>query len=190
MKTWKLSLALWSAVVTGASLPSAIAIASPVETQAEHAIPRFFEVDRTFYRGGQPALEDLVYLQRLGIRTVINLIAEPVSAITEEGEQVERLGMRYLSFPMHQFKGPSSETLQAVYAEMRRPSNQPVFIHCKKGKDRTGMMVGLYRIHEHGWIPEVAYAEMREFGFNPALFGLTWNFWKHASPSKLPNAED
>ncbi len=185
-----LTLTFLLALSSGLAPAPAWANPSDANTLAEHSIPRFFEVDRFLYRGGQPSLEDLLYLQKSGIRTVINMIADPISAITDEGEQVERLGMKYLSFPIHEFKGPSEETLQAIYAEMRRPSNQPVFIHCKKGKDRTGMMVGLYRVHEHGWAPEVAYAEMQEFGFNPLLFGLTWNFWKHVGRSKLPNAEE
>ena len=45
------------------------------------------------------------------------------------------------------------------------PQRQPVFIHCKRGKDRTGTMVALYRIEVNGWSNAEAIAEMDAFGY-------------------------
>ncbi len=46
------------------------------------------------------------------------------------------------------------------------PANQPVFVHCKYGADRTGTAVATYRIVCQGWTKEEAIAEMRSGGFN------------------------
>ena len=46
------------------------------------------------------------------------------------------------------------------------PARRPLFIHCARGKDRTGMMAGLYRIEAQGWEPVAAVEEMRFFGYH------------------------
>ena len=44
------------------------------------------------------------------------------------------------------------------------PANQPVFIHCAHGCDRTGVMAAVYRMEVEGWAPGEALEEMRAFG--------------------------
>ena len=60
------------------------------------------------------------------------------------------------------------QALSIIYDE----SNYPIFIHCTKGADRTGMIVAMYRIDKEGWTVNQALSEMRhyhnalfEFGF-------------------------
>jgi protein-tyrosine phosphatase len=50
-----------------------------------------------------------------------------------------------------------------------------VLVHCTHGQDRTGLVVGIYRL-AHGWTKDAAYAEMLQYGFHPELLGLreTW----------------
>jgi protein tyrosine/serine phosphatase len=47
------------------------------------------------------------------------------------------------------------------------PANQPVFVHCWQGSDRTGMMVLSYRVSQQGWTVEDAIKELPNFGFHP-----------------------
>ena len=42
----------------------------------------------------------------------------------------------------------------------------PVFIHCRRGEDRTGVMTAIYRVAKQGWQPERAYAEARLLGLS------------------------
>jgi protein tyrosine/serine phosphatase len=44
------------------------------------------------------------------------------------------------------------------------PKNQPVFIHCEHGKDRTGLIVALYRVFYQGWPKAKAHNEMIALG--------------------------
>jgi protein tyrosine/serine phosphatase len=45
------------------------------------------------------------------------------------------------------------------------PARRPVFVHCKHGADRTGMMVAFYRIVRQGWTKKQAIREMVHGGF-------------------------
>ena len=38
--------------------------------------------------------------------------------------------------------------------------NHPIFVHCRHGADRTGMMSALYRIKHDGWSKQEAIDEM------------------------------
>lgn len=51
-----------------------------------------------------------------------------------------------------------------------------VFIHCEHGEDRTGLVVGCFRLSQ-GWTKDDAYAEMLAHYFHPLLQGLQgrWN---------------
>ena len=58
----------------------------------------------------------------------------------------------------------------AIFAQflktLRENSNQKVFVHCRLGEDRTGMMVAAYRMADEGWTADEAMAEMQKFGFS------------------------
>lgn len=41
------------------------------------------------------------------------------------------------------------------------------FFHCKRGKERTGMVAAAWRIRMQGWSVKKAIAEMRSMGFSP-----------------------
>jgi protein-tyrosine phosphatase len=47
-------------------------------------------------------------------------------------------------------------------------SGKKVFVHCRLGDDRTGMMTAAYRIAEEGWTAHEAMEEMKAFGFSRA----------------------
>jgi tyrosine-protein phosphatase SIW14 len=44
------------------------------------------------------------------------------------------------------------------------PEYQPVFVHCQAGKDRTGLVVAVYRILVDGWSVDDAISERKTFG--------------------------
>ena len=52
-------------------------------------------------------------------------------------------------------------------------------VHCGRGQDRSGLIVGCYRVWKQGWKKEDAYAEMLLHGFHPELLGLML-FWEWA----------
>ena len=49
--------------------------------------------------------------------------------------------------------------------------NQPVYVHCKGGRHRTGGMTAIYRIAHDGWTADQAFKEMQEYDFDNGIFG-------------------
>lgn len=113
------------------------------------------------YRGAQPEAAGYATLQKMGIRTVINLR----TTLTEK-QEVEAVGMRSIEVPLNILQDPDPEKIRKVVALMADPANQPVFVHCRQGQDRTGAVVAVYRMEREGWAMPFAAAEMQAFGFN------------------------
>ena len=125
------------------------------------SIPEFGEVTPTFYRGGQPKEQGFEMLAKMGIQIVVDLRGDRKS----EREEVTRLGMQYV--PMHwQCSFPQDKIFARFITLIRTDPRKKIFVHCRVGDDRTGMMVAAYRIAEQGWSAERAENEMIDFGFN------------------------
>ncbi len=85
--------------------------------------------------------------------------------LSAEKDDVEALGMRYVHLPWSTMHDPPAEHVKAFLSLFRESPNQTVFVHCKAGVDRTGVMVAAYRIAVEHWRPDQAVAEMNAFHF-------------------------
>jgi protein-tyrosine phosphatase len=92
------------------------------------------------------------------VRTVLNLRGDDEHA-RAEGREARALGLRYFNVPISRAGRPSRERIEELMALVDAPENQPVFVHCKRGADRTGAFVAAYRITHDGWTGERALAE-------------------------------
>lgn len=54
------------------------------------------------------------------------------------------------------------------------------YVHCRHGRDRTGLVVGCYRMWIDGWSEATAAREMDAMGFRWSIPGLN-AFWKSAN---------
>lgn len=113
------------------------------------------------YRGAQPQPDGYATLKKLGIRTVIDLRTSE-----SEKAQVEAAGMQAIAVPIEMTRDGLREKVDRVVALMADPANQPVYVHCRHGQDRTGIVVAAYRLTVDGWGLKDAEAEMQSFGFN------------------------
>lgn len=129
-------------------------------------IPNLEQVNATLYRGGQPTPQGFRELQSLGIRTVISLKG-PSEELAEEKALVRELGLGFYSLPMSVYLRPDDTTVLRFLEIVLTPSNQPIFVHCESGRDRTGAMIALYRVVVDGWSPKPAYTEAKQLGFWP-----------------------
>lgn len=156
---------------------------TPTSVRAEEAataapIERFQRVDDRLYRGAQPGEQGFRFLQSLGIRTIINLREEQDADRTREQQLVESLGMRYVNLPVKdgsfftRSRRIPEATIQAFFDLVDTTDAGPVFVHCRRGADRTGAIVGFYRIARNGWSAERAYGEAREIGMRSWYTGL------------------
>lgn len=113
------------------------------------------------FRGAQPGKDGYATLKAMGIRTVIDM-----RTTESEKAQVEGAGMRAIAIPIEMTRNGLKEKVDRVVALMADPANQPVYVHCRHGQDRTGIVVAAYRMKLQGWRLADAEAEMQAFGFN------------------------
>lgn len=151
-----------------------------ISTQAHAEIVRFMQVSPGVYRGGQPRTSaDYQKLKNLGVKTLLNLRHfDKIAA--KEFDDLKGTGMDLIHIPMMPVKYPNNHDVKHALKVLTDPHYAPVFIHCKDGKDRTGMVMALYRIHVQGWSPQAAYEEMIEIGFWKPLIMLKKYFWNHS----------
>lgn len=128
-------------------------------------VPNLHRVSDVYYRGAQPTAEGLAELRKLGVKTVVSL-----RGFASERSMAERAGLHYEHIRFKTWH-PEMEDVRRFLAIVTDPANQPVFVHCQHGADRTGMMTAIYRIVAGGWNKEDAVAEMRDGGFG---FHAVW----------------
>ena len=124
-------------------------------------IPDFGEITPTLYRGGQPKENGFEALARIGVQIVVDLRGDR----DKEREEVTRLGMQYVSMSW-QCSFPKDRIFADFLTLIRANPGKKIFVHCRVGDDRTGMMVAAYRMAEQGWSAVRAMKEMGSFGFS------------------------
>jgi protein tyrosine/serine phosphatase len=129
-------------------------------------IGNFGQVNASFYRGEQPEGRDYAALATLGVKTVIDLQRDFDAA---EQRLVERAGMKFVRIPMTTSDRPADADVERFLALVNDPANQPVYVHCKGGRHRTGVMTAAYRMTHDGWSAEQAYEEMKDYKFKMPL---------------------
>lgn len=125
-------------------------------------VPNFHQVNEHVYRGGQPSKDGWNSLARLGIKTVIDLREE--HADNWEAGAVAAAGMRYVNIPMNGFVAPPNEKVAQALALLNSTDNGAVFVHCRRGADRTGTVIACYRIAHDQWDNEKALQEAKSYG--------------------------
>jgi len=157
-------------IVSSLALTLVISLASskaaPQQSGAYPELPNFHRVNEKLYRGAQPKRGEQAKLAQLGIKTIVNLRAEEGSARSEEIE-ARAAGLRFFNVPMRRTGRPSDADVERTLAILAAPENQPVFVHCQHGADRTGVIIAIYRITQEGWTSERAKAEANQHGMHP-----------------------
>ena len=142
-----------------------------------HGIENLFAVEQDIFRGGDPTPEGWAWLKGEGVKVVIKLNTQcegTDSVAVASGLIVHR-------FPINWFYQtiwhPRQRLLHAAVALMQPHS----FVHCEHGEDRTGLVVGCYRL-SCGWTKEDAWAEMIGHRFHIGLQGLV-RAWERQVPA-------
>ena len=122
-------------------------------------VPNLHKVSDDLYRGAQPNNEGMKQLEKLGIKTIINL-----RSIHSDRDEIKNTGLSYHHIHMTTWN-PEKEDIVKFLKIITDSNNTPVFVHCQYGSDRTGMMCAIYRIVVEGWNKNEATEEMTKGGF-------------------------
>ena len=154
----------------------------------------FHQVDAQLYRGGRPRSSAYPKLVGIGVRTIINL-EEPEFAM-EEKAAIDQLNsglpsdrqIQFVSFPITPAEideeGVSDGRLRELFGEIQA-SGKPIFLHCYHGKDRTGMVVALYRLLLNQKSATDAYDEAYHYQFSRKDHGLSRTLDRYKSAKRL-----
>jgi protein tyrosine/serine phosphatase len=129
------------------------------EPVALEGVPNLHRVAENLYRSAQPTPQGMKNLERLGIKTVINLrvFHSDRDALAGTSLRLEEVGVFTWDI--------DDADVVRVLRLASDSRNGPYLIHCQHGADRTGVVVALYRMLLQRWPREAALAELEEGGF-------------------------
>lgn len=192
------ALALWSAYLISIGASAADSPSSATTTKAVKAkedLPNFHQVHPYLYRGGEPSKEGLRKIKEMGITTIFDL-RNPGEKAYDEKEAAKEMGIRYISMPMNS-KAPTAKQIKRLVDEIdkakgsvveltdsgqaekiakqeaQKTTKDAIFVHCAHGSDRTGCMIGIWRVMRDGYDYDTAYKEMRKYWFTPKFTNLS-----------------
>ena len=122
-------------------------------------LSNFYLVTTNLYRGAQPNAKGMAELKTMGIRTVVNL--RSYHSDTDELRGLDFKPARIKMQPWH----TDEEDVVAFLKVAVDTNNYPIFVHCQRGADRTGLACAMYRIVMCGWTKADAIEEMTDGGF-------------------------
>lgn len=145
-----------------------LAVAAAVWHQNTRLPKRFAAVVAgRLYRSGSVSPVQLDHLRReYDIRRVICLLASDAEVTQSERQAAQQLGIEWHNVPL---AGDGSSTpadrrrIRALL--LAEPPEGATLVHCAAGSNRTGLAIGMYRLHHDGWPLDRVLDEMRAFGF-------------------------
>ncbi|RZC80363.1 hypothetical protein C5167_042936 [Papaver somniferum] len=124
----------------------------------------FSMVDNGVFRSGFPGVSNFTFLETLGLRSIIYLCPEPYPAANSEF--LKSNGIRLFQFPIEGNKeccaNIPEDTIREALKIVLDVRNHPLLIHCKRGKHRTGCLVGCLRKSQR-WCLSSVFDEYRRF---------------------------
>jgi protein tyrosine phosphatase (PTP) superfamily phosphohydrolase (DUF442 family) len=130
--------------------------AEPIELPG---VPNLHKVSEDLYRGAQPTAEGMKQLEKLGVKTIVNL-----RTTGSDRDEIEGTNLEYRHITMKTWN-PDDEDIARFLQIATDADRTPVFVHCRHGADRTGTVSAIYRIAVEGWTKDEAIAEMTKGGF-------------------------
>ena len=181
-----------SRVIAAAVLLTLLAAAGLAQESPRYAeLPNFHKVSDRLYRGAQPRAGGVKKLAEIGIKTIINLRGADELTRAEEAE-AKAAGLSYFNISMPGLSRPTDEQIARVMAIIDAEASSPVFIHCKRGSDRTGTVVALYRISHHDWTADQAMKEAKRHGMSWMEFGMkdyVSDYYRDRNAAKISSPE-
>eukprot|EP01018_Ginkgo_biloba_P036821 Gb_28172 [translate_table: standard] len=124
----------------------------------------FSMVDKGVYRSGFPSTINFSFLETLRLRSIIYLCPEPYPEANTDFLQVH--GIQLFQFGIEGHKEPFVNIPEDIIREALKVlldiRNHPVLIHCKRGKHRTGCLVGCLRKIQN-WCLTSVFDEYQRF---------------------------
>lgn len=116
-----------------------------------------YRIDDKLYCSEQPVADDGDAIEKLGIKSVINL---RYFDRNDNDTHLKNRGLTLLNRPLRSWRIKPEDIAQTLYLIEKQQQQGAVLIHCYHGADRTGLISGMYRIIYQGWTVADAKEEM------------------------------
>ncbi|KAJ0591144.1 putative protein-tyrosine-phosphatase [Helianthus annuus] len=124
----------------------------------------FSMVDNGVFRSGFPDTANFSFIKTLGLRSIVYLCPEPYPDHNVEFLKANRIHL--FQFGIEGTKEPFVNipeiTIREALQVVLDVNNHPLLIHCKRGKHRTGCLVGCLRKIER-WCLTSIFEEYQRF---------------------------
>ncbi|MEK6581731.1 MAG: dual specificity protein phosphatase family protein [Nitrospirota bacterium] len=133
--------------------------AVPIKVQG---VGNLHKISDGLYRSAQPTKEGMKNLEKLGIKTIINL-----RAFHSDKDKLKGTGLLNTALSVKTWHIEDKDVIR-VLKIISKKEDGPFLIHCQHGADRTGVMSAMYRIVVQGWSKDEAIKEMVDgnYGFH------------------------
>lgn len=148
----------------GVSKDPSVPLAALAQKISVAGLPNAGKISEALFRGAQPTAAGLTQLKQLGIATIVDLRGG--LDVVLERKRAEALGFRFIDIPVSGWAPPSDEQVAQFLSLIHDSQGEKIFVHCRYGGDRTGVMIAAYRIAENHWSVKQAIEEMHVFGFH------------------------
>jgi protein tyrosine/serine phosphatase len=159
-----------------------VALGLLLATQPPLGLPRFQKVNERLYRGAQPTTEGIHSLASLGVKTIVDLRGGSRRSAAER-KVVEAAGMRYVYAPLSGYFAPPGWQVARLLAVLNDEAAGPVFVHCRRGIDRTGTIIACYRIAHDHWDNRRALGEAEARGMRWISMAMKRYVLRYVAPS-------
>lgn len=123
------------------------------------AVKNLNRITPQLWRSAQPDAAGMRELERLGVKTVIDL-----RDFNDDRKEARGTKLRLQRVNMDAWH-IEDEDIVRVLALLRRKENGPFLIHCQHGSDRTGVACAMFRLVEQRWSREEAIRELTDGGY-------------------------
>jgi len=110
---------------------------------------------------GVQALKD-----KLAVKTIIDLETSG-TLLDAEAKAAQLAHVNFVSIELPPIVArPTNERMQTILKILLDSASYPIYVHCRHGQDRTGTVIGLYRVFVEGMPAQQALDEMKAYGFH------------------------
>ncbi len=148
------------------------------------------KVSEGVFRGPHPGETELKELSGMGIKTVLSLEDDP-SVVAEEGKACRSLNIGFVNVPLSEVTPPSPDALKQAVNIIQEYRGRGIYIHCRRGIDRTGYVIAAFRMLVEKCDLDRAYKECCDHGHSKLIYffwkGSLKKIWKEALSTEEDN---
>lgn len=133
-------------------------------------VVRFSKVNDHLFRGGKPTTrEELSILKNVWhVNRIVSLDSKAGNHIRDICEE---LGLEQIIAPIDHSNVHEQDEIEDIASNIDYlfDDDHVTYVHCVHGRDRTGLVVALYRVKHDGWDAQKALDEALSFQFGEGL---------------------